>query len=288
MKPQRAVPLLLSLFLVSCTRLFGPSATLTVAIPNEPVSLDWARASDPASAMVLSQLQRSLLKLESASQPIADLAEGWSLDLSGTQYNFVLSKERWSDGVDLTSGDFVFAWKRILAPTEQDSPAQLTLLKIAGARDYHSGKSTDFSTVKVRAVTPSVLEVVLEKKDADFTVELCSPSLGPQRQDVYELHPRDFTSPLHLRTIGAYQILEWKKGESLLLATNSYSTVQPAVGKVNFLFLDESRAKPLFDRGQVEVLSPPTGSRQYIHGAKIGGVPLDAVGRPLFSQVQWK
>jgi ABC-type oligopeptide transport system substrate-binding subunit len=279
---------LLALGLVGCTRLFGPSATLTVAIPQEPVTLDWAQAKDPASAMVLAQLQRGLLKLESVSQPIADLAQGWSVDLGGTVHTFVLSPERWSDGVELRAEDFLFGWKRILEPSEPDSPSQRTLLKIAGARAYHEGKVKAFSAVKVRAVSPTVLEVVLEKKDSTFTTELCNPSLGPQREDVYEMHPHDFTAPLHLRTIGAYQILDWKKGESLLLVTNSYSSIQPAVGKVSLQFLDETRAKPLFDRGQIEVLSPAPGTLQYVHGAKIVGVPLDAIGQPLFSQVQWK
>jgi ABC-type oligopeptide transport system substrate-binding subunit len=287
-KHRRILLALLPLCLFGCTRLFGPSKVLTVAVPQEPITLDWPLVRDPASHLILAQMQRGLLKLESIAQPISDLAEGWSMDITGKNYTFVLSRDRWSDGVDLTTGDFVFAWKRMLSPETPDSPALRALLKIAGARDFHSGKLTDFSKVGIRAVTPIVLEVVLETKDKDFAVAIATPVLGPQRQDVYELHPTDFTSPLHLRTIGPYLILEWEKGKSLLLVSNSYSSIKPSVAKVRFEFLAEPLAKELFDHGKLDVLSPPPGTMQFIHGTKVGGVPLDAAGMPLFSQVEWK
>lgn len=241
-----------------CARLFGPSRVWETAGLTEPTSLDWVAASDKPSELVLRQTQRSL----------ADLSEGFSLDVSGRRFTYVLSKDRWSDGVDVSAQDFVFAWKRHLQPGVQ-TPWTAILLEIEGAKDYHSGKSKDFAKVGVRAKDRSILEIVLAKANPKFPEAVAHPALGPQREDIYMLHPKDFASPLHLRCIGPYQVLDWKKGESLLLVENSYASVRPGVAKVRLRFA-------------------PTSTQAEHDKGLVSATPLDAQGFPIFSQVSWR
>lgn len=79
-----------------------------------------------------------------------------------TRWVFKLRPEaRWSDGVPITAEDFVYSWKRMLSPElASDYGPMLHIIK--GAADFNQGKTTDFSTVGVKAVDKRTLEVVLD------------------------------------------------------------------------------------------------------------------------------
>jgi ABC-type oligopeptide transport system substrate-binding subunit len=268
--------------LTGCSRLFGPAPVLRVAVPTEPVSLDWV-STDAASPGVLKQIQRGLVRAEPEG-PVPDLSEGWSLDAEGTRYTFLLTKERWSDGVELNAGDFVYAFRRHLTPGTQ-TPWTPALLQIAGARDFHSGKHSDFSKVGIRARGASILEIALGKKDDGFVAKLATAALGPQREDIAQLHPTEFAQPLYLRAIGPYQPLEWKRGESLLLVANSYSSLKPAIAKVRLIFADATKAARAWERGELDVVVGTGSTRP---GPKVAELPVDAHGFPIFAQARWK
>src|SRR3546814_3868456 len=47
---------------------------------------------------------------------IAGAAESWTISEDGKTYTFKLRDHVWSDGTPVTAEDFVYAWRRILAP----------------------------------------------------------------------------------------------------------------------------------------------------------------------------
>lgn len=55
------------------------------------------------------------------------------------KYVFHLRKNKWSNGEPVTAHDFVYAWKRILAP-EFASVYAFMLYPIKGAEAYNTGK----------------------------------------------------------------------------------------------------------------------------------------------------
>ncbi len=226
--------LLVLLFASACTRSFWPDATQELSIETGPNSLDWEGEHTPVRDLVLRKLQRGLFRTQGGVLE-TDLVSEWSADNGGRRLVFQLRPDRWSDGVELSAGDFVFAWKRALLPNSRSSGVS-TLLEVKGARAFHVGATADFQTVGIRALNRSTLEVTLEKPSKGFLEKLDNPVLGPQREDVFQLHPKDFASPLHLRTIGPYQVLEWKKEESLLLVANSYSEIKPQPAKLRLVF----------------------------------------------------
>src|SRR3546814_16162148 len=57
-----------------------------------------------------------LLTYGQDGKPIAGAAESWTISEDGKTYTFKLRDHVWSDGTPVTAEDFVYAWRRILAP----------------------------------------------------------------------------------------------------------------------------------------------------------------------------
>ncbi len=71
-------------------------------------------------------------------------AASWSSNANSTEWTFKLHQDgKWSDGVPLTSHDFVFAYNRILSP-EFGAKYAWMLYFIEGAEDYNRNKKHKF------------------------------------------------------------------------------------------------------------------------------------------------
>ncbi len=95
-----------------------------------------------------------------------------------------LKHSKWSDGVDITASDVVYAWKRIIKATYQSEAACL-LYDIKNARDVKLGyKSVD--DFGATAPETYVVEIEFERKIdyTQFLRNLSSPALVPLRESV--------------------------------------------------------------------------------------------------------
>lgn len=97
-----------------------------------------------------------------------------------------LAGKKWSDGITVRADDYVYAWRKILDP-DNDNPAAALLYPIKNAKKVKSGEVT--ADVGVSAINDSTIEIVFENKDADveyFLRCLASPMLVPLREDKAE------------------------------------------------------------------------------------------------------
>ncbi len=89
------------------------------------------------------------------------MAESWEASPDGLVYTFHLrANARWSDGELVTADDFAQSFERILNPALAAPYADM-LYVLAGAEDYNTGKSKDFSKVGVRVLDARTLQVAL-------------------------------------------------------------------------------------------------------------------------------
>ncbi len=95
-----------------------------------------------------------------------------------------LKHSKWSDGVDITASDVVYAWKRIIKATFQSEAACL-LYDIKNARDVKEGIKS-ISDFGATAPETYVVEVQFEHKIDynQFLRNLSSPALVPLRESV--------------------------------------------------------------------------------------------------------
>jgi oligopeptide transport system substrate-binding protein len=249
------------------------------------VSLDPVLIRSEIEKTLLPQLQRGLTQINAEGKTVGDLAESWSISAGGKKFSFVLAKAFWIDGVAIQAKDFVFAWKRLLAPGSPLAPSA-ALWNIQGAKEFHQGIRQDFRLVSIRAEGDRLLEIELNNPSPNFLTDIASSIFGPQREDVFFAHPTDFSDPLHYRASGPYQPLEWKKGESLLFVVNSYYPAPPSIAKIQFLFQGDEAAQKAFEQGNTDIWVGHSGVSAY--GPRVVAPKARTLGFPPFQLLVWK
>lgn len=192
---------------------------LHIALPT-PVTLDPGRYTDDASADVIYQLFSGLVQLSNDMSVMPDIAERWELFDHGRRYHFHLRNDvRWSDGVPVTAHDFVYAWRRLLAPGQ---PEQLGnyLYDLRNARAYHEGDEPDPNAVGVLALDDSTLEVVLEAPTSYLPQLLTAACTFPVPRHMVERYREKWVAPENIVTNGPFRLGAWQPGVAAQLTRN--------------------------------------------------------------------
>ena len=134
---------------------------------------------------------------ETTSEAIPAAAARWDISPDNLTWTFHLHPNlTWSDGTPLTAPDFVFSLRRALAPFLAAEYAYV-LYPIAGAEAYHSGDSTSFDTVGVKAPDDLTLVVTLERPNAALAAILALPVAFPVPAHVITAGGRRFDNRIN-------------------------------------------------------------------------------------------
>lgn len=183
----------------------------------EPPTLDPSRSTDVDSFDVINQLFSGLVELRPDLSVVPDVARSWEVLEDGRKYLFHLREDVfWSDGVPVTAGDFVYAWRQALDPTE-GSRNIVCLHDIQGAQEYHWGENTDPEQFGVRAIDDTTLEVSLTGPTSYFLQLLTQPFTFPVPRHVIQKHGKSWTQIDKIVTNGPFMLAERKPGEFIVL-----------------------------------------------------------------------
>jgi oligopeptide transport system substrate-binding protein len=84
---------------------------------GDPGSLDPHKATTLIESNILDELFEGLVALNARGEIIPGVATSWTVDPTGTIYDFRLRPDaKWSNGDTVTPDDFVFAFRRLIAP----------------------------------------------------------------------------------------------------------------------------------------------------------------------------
>lgn len=213
--------LLLLIVIASCSRRVE-RADLVFINGAEPQTIDPALVTDQVGMRISSALFEGLCRIREDGKPEPGVAERWEVSADGLTYTFDLRDEaNWSNGDPVTASDFIGSWKRVLDPTfGADYAAQLYV--IAGARDFHQGRESDFSRVGLREIDPRTLEVRLENP-TPFFIDLCAfATLAPVHLASVEKYGTAWIKPGNLIGNGPYVMEEWLLDDHIQLAINPH------------------------------------------------------------------
>lgn len=170
--------------------------------------------------------------------PIPGVAKSWTISKNKLVYTFHLKRNAsWCNGHRVTSGDFVFEWRRVLQP-HTGSGYVFLYFHIAGARQYfnsiaaHPHHHLPFSTVGIKAPNRRTLIVTLNHPCVYFLDLMAFPPFFPldrqamrrfrvQYHGVVGYNPV-WTRPPNLISDGAYQLTDWRFHQFLELKPNPY------------------------------------------------------------------
>ncbi|MDA1071134.1 MAG: peptide ABC transporter substrate-binding protein [Proteobacteria bacterium] len=226
----------------------GPVSAWAAAIHlgngTEPESLDIHQSSGVSEANIQRDLFEGLIAEGPDASLIPGAAESWEISEDGMVYTFHLREDgRWSNGDPVTAGDFVYAFRRGLAP-ETAAAYAFILYPVLNAEQYVGGEITDPEAVGIRAIDERTLEITLKAPTAYFLDMLTHHMAYPLHQASIEAHPDDWMRPGNLVSNGAYTLAEWAPQSHIRLARN------PQYHDAEAVALDEVWYYPTEDVGQ--------------------------------------
>ena len=148
----------------------------------EPQSLAPQFIGGSGEANIVGDLMVGLTTPGPGGAPVPGIADRWSVSADGKAWTFHLRKAVWSDGVPVTAGDFVFAFRRLLDPRTA-APYAFNLWLLKNARAISAGQMQP-EALGARAPDNATLILALEHPAPYLPQLLMNASADPLPQHV--------------------------------------------------------------------------------------------------------
>jgi oligopeptide transport system substrate-binding protein len=267
----------------------GPKAiTLTQGWGSGDVpTLDPALATDTTSVQVDMMTFGGLTWQDEVTNAVMpNMATEWSASEDGLTYTFKLRddvpwvkydtpsgqvvKVQDCEGNDrmVTANDFEYGILRTLNPETASDYAYVLAFAIAGAGDFNSGVTTDTTTVGVKAVDPTTLEIKFNEAAAYNTAiagmwpAYAQPQWLIEGSDCNDPRGDKWTETGFFQSYGPFTLKEWIHDSSLTIVKNPFwpgneGLPQAKLDEVTWLMLDEVPAFAEYEAGNTVAASVP-------------------------------
>lgn len=224
---------------------------IAVCLASEPQTIDPALNSAVDGAIMINHMFEGLIKWVDDGEGNAMLAPGqaesWEkvVNDDGTVTYTMKMRDgiKWSDGKEVTAGDFEYSWKRLATP---DTAADYCYMidMVQGYADVASG-TADPDTLGIKAIDDKTLEIVLSYDCPYFEEIMAFPATFPVRQDMVEGNDEWTYDPASYVGNGPYKMKEWSHNAYILAEKNAeyydYANLGPET--IRFTLLDDANAK---------------------------------------------
>ena len=240
-----------------------PLDELRIDIGYEPSSLDPQYLTERASARVSNDLFAGLMDFDQNNNPIAGLAESWSVSKNGKIYIFHLRAGiKFSDATPITADDVVFSWQRLANP-KTGAPFAYLLNSLENGSEVVKGLKP-VSALGVTALDESTVVVKLKQSTPEFLEYLTLPAFSILPKHTLDKYNTSWTKPHYLVSSGAYKLVEHVFNSYILVKKNPYyyESSQIVIPSVRFLiFHDRNAAFNAYRTGSLDILfSLPTNN----------------------------
>lgn len=189
-------------------------------LPDAVGTLDPARHAGSETADLLRQLFEGLMNEDATGAMVPGVAESHQASEDGLSWTFHLREARWSNGDPVTAGDFVHAWRRVVAPATQSEHARVfQLMNVRNAARIAAGDIPP-EELGVTAPDDRTLRVSLAAPTPHFLKMLSHPATFPVPRAVIEAEGEDWTLPGKLIGNGAFTLQDHDPGVEITLARN--------------------------------------------------------------------
>ena len=230
------VALSAGLLLAACSNSASSTKTYNYVYGNDPSSLNYLLENRATTGDVVTNLVDGLMENDQYGNYIPSLAEDWTVSKDGLTYTYKLRKDaKWytADGEEyapVTAQDFVTGLK--YAADKNSEALYLVQDSVAGLADYVSGKTTDFSTVGVKAIDDQTVQYTLTQPEPYWNSKTTATILFPVNADFLNSKGDDFgkvdpanilyNGPFILKSFTSKSVLEYKKNPNYWDAKNVF------------------------------------------------------------------
>lgn len=232
------------------------STTYNYVYQSEPVTLDYVKMNQAGTSDITANLIDGLLENDQYGNLIPSLAEDWKVSEDGLTYTYTLREDaKWytADGeeyADVTAEDFVTGLKH--AADSESEALYVIQDSIKGLQDYLDGKTTDFSTVGIKAVDERTVQYTLNAPESYWNSKLTYSIMFPINAEFLESKGEDFgkqtdpesllyNGPYLLKAITAKSSMEFEKNANYWDADNVF------IDNVKLTYYDGSDQDSLFN-----------------------------------------
>jgi oligopeptide transport system substrate-binding protein len=197
-----------------------PVFSITESTPI--TNLDSSKANQTITYNILNQIQEGLMRLGTKDIPVLGLAESYQVSPDYRTYTFTIRKNaKWSDGKPVTANDFLYAWKRVLTPTNHYEYGYL-FFPIHNAEAYYKGEITA-DQLGVSAPDDNHLVVKLVNPDPNFLSLVTHTTFLPGRLDLVKKYGDDYASvPDKMSFTGPFQLKTVTPKKAVLVKNEMY------------------------------------------------------------------
>ncbi len=224
--------------------------------PDEPESLDPQKTDGWQELAIESDLFEGLVTLDPAGHIEPGVAQRWETSADGLTWIFHLRPAlAWSDGKKLTAEDFVWSFRRALAP-DTASPEAEVLYPIAGAEALNQGQATDPSTLGVSAPDLDTLKITLASPTPFLTGILALMVAAPVPRQAIEQAGAEWARPGSIVSNGAFVMTGWTPQLEVVLARNPHywNADKIRLDGVRWVTMeDKETSLRLFQNGELDI-----------------------------------
>ncbi len=226
---------------------------LSVQVGPNPETLDPALNSAVDGGNMILHIFECLLTVDENGEIAPGQAESWDVSEDGLTWTFHLRDGlKWSDGSDLTAGDFVYSWQRVCDPEVAAPYADTVLGMVKGFDEAIEG---NLEALAVTAEDDKTLVVELSNACSYFDSLAAFATLSPVQQatveangDAWAVDPSTFISN------GPFMITEWVPSSYILTEKNPNYWNADAIklGSIRWnLIEDANAAYSAYQNGEV-------------------------------------
>lgn len=219
------------------------SKILKVQVGPDPETIDPALNSAVDGGNMLLHAFECLLIVDQEGKLAPGQAESWEVSDDGLVWTFHLRDGlKWSDGSDLTAGDFEYSWKRVCDPIVAAPYADTVLSMVEG---YEAAIGGDLDALQVTAEDDKTLVVTLNAPCSYFgslaafaTLSPVQPATVEANGDAWAIAPETYVSN------GPFYMTEWVPGSHILFSKNPNYWNADAIklDGIQFALIEDSNA----------------------------------------------
>ena len=253
---------------------------IAVCLASEPQTVDPALNSAVDGAIMINHFFEGLVKWvddgEGNAMTAPGQAESWEkvVNDDGTvTYTMKLRDGiKWSDGKEVTAGDFEYSWKRLANPeTAADYCYMIDMVQnYAGIANSES----DPDTLGIKAIDDKTLEIVLSYDCPYFEEIMAFPATFPVRQDLVEGNDEWTYDVATYLSNGPYKMKEWSHNAYILAEKNEnyYDFANLGPDTIRFTLLDDANAiLAAYKSGELDFIEelPPDEMANYLASGEL-------------------
>ncbi|MFC3928504.1 peptide ABC transporter substrate-binding protein [Streptococcus caprae] len=225
-----AVTLLSASVLAACGSSSSSSSSATskytYVYTSDPETLDYTISNKSTTGEVVANLEDGLLENDEYGNLVPSLAEDWKVSADGLTYTYTIRDDaKWYtvDGEeygDITAEDFVTGLKH--AADGKSEALYLVQGSIVGLDDYVSGKTSDFSTVGVKAVDEKTVQYTLKQAESYWNSKMTMGIMFPVNAEFLASKGEDYgsVSPDSILYSGPYLLSALTSKSQMVFAKN--------------------------------------------------------------------